>query len=200
MCRFYDELHNIYGQSFSEFPFTIYDTDSNAVLNSTPILEDTLEDQSPFCGFESIEEFCETSVIQYAESENNAIEESDCIELPISVSPPESQENPTAEREPQSNKRVQEFAAKLKRAAPRNSLDQLSLIQNERNSFMKIKLNFEKEKFAQEFNLKERQFLADVTARKEEMEMKERVRKLELEKEERVAKYEIEMKYRSKNN
>lgn len=120
--------------------------------------------------------------------------------MPISVSPPESQENPTAEREPQSNKRVQEFAAKLKRAAPRNSLDQLSLIQNERNSFMKIKLNFEKEKFAQEFNLKERQFLADVTARKEEMEMKERVRKLELEKEERVAKYEIEMKYRSKNN
>lgn len=219
MCRFYNELHNIFGKKSSEFPFQIFDTatTSNMILNSTPVTENSLDNQNEFNGFDSMDAFGRTPVIQYGDSEATVLDD-DCVEV-LTASHPESPPSPiqsltqptsssSAEKNTQqNNKAVEDFAAKLKRAAPKNAIAQLASIHSERNSYMKIKFDFEKEKFTKEFGLNEKKFAESVAGRRETMDLKrleiekdERIKKLELEKQERIERYEIEMRYKHGSN
>lgn len=105
-----------------------------------------------------------------------------------------------------SQTQVSRFTEKLKKGAPKNSLDQLTVIQTERNELQKIRIELEKEKLNKEIEFNERKLQLEemkikeeIKLKKLEMEKEERLRKLEIEKQERIQMYEIEMKYKQAN-
>ncbi|XP_073811176.1 uncharacterized protein [Musca autumnalis] len=199
MCRYYEELHNIFGAKNSECQFPVYDSavTTNMIISSTPEHESSLNEQSDFCGFENsstIDDCPLTSIREYMILEEEpalSSSEGDCVEVQptTSRSPPTTSSSTSGQK----NKPVQEFASKLKRCAPKNALDKLSAIQSERNDFLRTKIEFEREKFKMEFDLKTRQFEDSIKERKEQHELK----KMEIEKEERLRALELELKYKS---
>ncbi|KAM7355936.1 uncharacterized protein ACRADG_001844 [Cochliomyia hominivorax] len=264
-CRFYDELHRIFGDKISDVTFD-ETTNSSMELNST---ENTYESEQEFCGFKVTDmtfstpdihikaeplqqenEYDDYEIIDpetviidtniqtktKANTKSKTSKSNNSPDIPAAV---QNDRNPLkrrleCEKSPQTDESYStpnthnksqtpaqeddydeyeiiepdmELIDKNKNATTSNkSLDLLSVAQSERNSLLKQKLDFEREKFKMEFELKRRKFEEEINDRKEklelkklEMEMKERLRILELEKQERIETLEIEMRYKYGN-
>ncbi|XP_065355249.1 uncharacterized protein LOC135949581 [Calliphora vicina] len=195
ICRFYDDLHCVFAQRFSDFPDELFDSASTTDMsfNRTSLTESTMDD--------SIDEFHLAAVKSEA---NDDIEEQTPLLVPLrseTTSPVSS-----VPAEPQDDERVinhKDENVQLKPDAFKNSLDEISQKNREQSTFLKMRLEFEKDRFQKEFELKERKFAEEIKERREkfelkklEMEQEKHLRILQLEKEERIETFEIKMRYR----
>ncbi|XP_046805018.1 uncharacterized protein LOC124419460 [Lucilia cuprina] len=193
MCRFYDDLHQVFGKTFENIHYETLDSNSMVNYNRNYANESAMEDGS-------MDEYC-MSAIKTEENVNEAPllvplrSDSNSSELSIPLETDDEDGNLKETLQ-------QEFPTKWSKAKNVKASNHVDEGQSERVLFLKMKFDFEKEKFRKEFELKERKFAEEIKERKEnfelkklQMEMYERLRILELQKQERIERFEIEMKY-----
>ncbi|KAI8129900.1 hypothetical protein FF38_00825 [Lucilia cuprina] len=190
MCRFYDDLHCLFGQKLQIFANETFDVNTSS-KPSFPLA--TAMD-------ENIEEYFITAI----KSEENEDHSGLIVPERAATTSPESS-FPTDVSVEERNYCQRELIEQDCITNVSKADQALSLIEDEKSSFLKMRFEFEKEKFCKEFELKEKRFAEEIRERKEnfelnklEMEKYERLRILELEKQERIERFEIEMRYRSK--
>ncbi|XP_037824514.1 eukaryotic translation initiation factor 3 subunit A-like [Lucilia sericata] len=194
MCRFYDDLHQVFGNTFENICYETLDSNSMANYNRNYANESAME--------ESMDEYC-LSAIKTEENVNDASlleplhSDTNSAELSIPLETDDEERNLNCKESLQ-----KEYPAKLSKARDVRASNHVGEGQSERSLFLKMKFDFEKEKFRKEFELKEKKFAEEIKERKENFELKklqlekdERLRILELEKQERIERFEIEMKY-----
>lgn len=193
MCPNYYLLQGIFGDKLFPPSYDVHDTHAPSVV---PTAQENVTLLSPL-SFNYDEVTVDNPGIEVSDF---PLENMDAVTPTTSISS-DTRGNPA---------KVQRFAEQLKKGAPKTSIDQLSVIQSERNEVQKLKIDFAKEKLLKKTELDERKLLLrelkikeniernkeEITLRKLEMEKDERLRALEIDKQERIEKFEIEMRYK----
>ncbi|XP_046804534.1 uncharacterized protein LOC111688209 isoform X1 [Lucilia cuprina] len=188
MCRFYDDLHCLFGQKLQIFANETFDVNTSSKIPLVTAMD------------ENIEEYFITAI----KSEENEDHSGLIVPERAATTSPESSFPTNVSVEERNFSQRELIEQDCITNVPQTD-QALSLNESENSSFLKMRFEFEKEKFRKEFKLKEKRFAEEIRERKENFELKkleiekyECLRILELEKQERIERFKIEMRYRSK--